>query len=465
MHPPTTDELQVLHRAGRIDERINFARRLGNHRADANLLRDALHQTYWAHLRARGLPDDEARRIAPAPPPVRRSIPTKGARKGLVLLVDFQDHHHRNGERVIHQAVYGRDRSGTPSESMAAYYDRSSYHQLDLYGGTTLPWYSTPYPRSAVEQTDAGRERLIKEVLKHFHSLGHDFSQYDTNQDGEVDFFTVIWAGEDTGWSTFWWPYQASFDDERFSLDGIRFGKYAWTWESRPVGSPFDRNSIIHELGHVLGLPDYYDYDKAKGPRGGLGGLDMMDSAKHDHNCFSKWLLGWINPKTVTDGSEFIVLGASETSEDCVLIWPRLKPDAQFGEFFMVENRQKLGNDISLPGHGLVIWHVDARLEGDDFACDNSATDHKLLRLMEADGLEEIEAGGMADAGDFYGAGMSFGCQTVPSSNGYDNQRTGVEVKCISPQGAGISATFDVEPRLATVSLHNPAASPVPHPG
>ncbi|MGH9892283.1 MAG: M6 family metalloprotease domain-containing protein, partial [bacterium] len=340
--------------------------------------------------------------------------------------------------------------------SLAAYYDRSSYSQLDLYGGTTLGWYSAPYPRGAVDPSDAGRDHLIKEALQHCHSKGHSFRQYDTNGDGMVDFFIVLWAGKDTGWATFWWAYQPGFSDESFSLDGVRFGKYAWTWESSPVGSAFDPATAIHETGHALGLPDYYDYDNTKGARGGLGGLDMMDSARYDHNCFSKWLLGWLDPRIVTGSSELIVLGPSETSKDCVLIWPKVGPDFQFGECFMVENRQKLGNDEALPGQGLVIWHVDARLEGDDFVCNNSFTDHKLLRLMEADGLEEIEAGGLADAEDFYRAGMSFGCDTVPSSNGYNNQASGLEVKNISAEGARMSATFAVAPAFATVLPRNP---------
>jgi len=51
---------------------------------------------------------------------------------------------------------------------------------------------------------------------------------------------------------------------------------------------------VIHETGHALGLPDYYDYDDKVGPRGGVGGLDMMDNNWGDHNPFSKWLLGWL---------------------------------------------------------------------------------------------------------------------------------------------------------------------------
>jgi hypothetical protein len=94
----------------------------------------------------------------------------------------------------------------------------------------------------------------------------------------------------------------------------------------------------------------------------------------------------------------------------------------------------------------LLIWHVDATLDADgyDFAFNNQTTKHKLLRLMEADGLEEIEAGGTADAGDFYMLGASIGAGTVPSSGGYNGRPSGVEVKDIHRRRTGLAATFAV---------------------
>ena len=38
----------------------------------------------------------------------------------------------------------------------------------------------------------------------------------------------------------------------------------------------------------------------------------------------------------------------------------------------------------------------------------NSYTSRKMIRLMEADGLEQIEANGGGNAGDFYASGRSF---------------------------------------------------------
>jgi M6 family metalloprotease-like protein len=378
-------------------------------------------------------------------------MPTTGARKTFALLIEFQDAQHQNSPQAINNALYGRPGPGAPYESVAAYYDRASYHRLDLFGGATLGWYQTPYPRANVNQTDAGRDELVKEALKYFNAQGHDFSQYDTDKDGVVDFFYVIWAGKDDGWGTFWWPYQTVVDDPSFTLNGVGFWRFAWMWESRPLGAPFDAATPIHETGHVLGLPDYYDYDPQKGAPGGVGGLDMMDSAKYDHNCFSKWMLDWSAPTVITGGSRVLTLRPSGSSDDCVMLWYAAQAPDLFGQFFMVQNRQQVGNDVSIPGTGLVIWHVDARISKGDFTHDNSFTPHKLIRLMEADGLEQIQARKLADAGDFYQPGSSFGPATVPSSVAYSRKPSGVEVKDIQNQVNGLSAKFAVIAQAAPV--------------
>lgn len=96
----------------------------------------------------------------------------------------------------------------------------------------------------------------------------------------------------------------------------------------------------------------------------------------------------------------------------------------------------------------MLLWHLDAHLDANvqDFAFDNSFTPHKLIKLMEADGLEEIEfgSGGSADAGDYYTSGKSFGPSTNPSSKKYDGGDSLVEVLNISSSGLDMSSMFRV---------------------
>ncbi|MEK7720871.1 MAG: FlgD immunoglobulin-like domain containing protein, partial [Elusimicrobiota bacterium] len=142
-------------------------------------------------------------------------------------------------------------------------------------------------------------------------------------------------------------------------------------------------------------------------------------------------------------GSLVGALRPSDAYADAIKVMSDSVTGEIFNEFYMAQNRRQSGNDQELPGNGLLIWHVDARLNGIglDFAYDNSYTEHKLLRLMEADGLEEIEANGVADSGDYYTAGKNFSPTTVPNSNKYDGVYTGISFSNIG--GTSDSRTFD----------------------
>ncbi len=452
LEPPPEGAFDAIKRSGETASRLDFAKQLKNQKLDSFLLKRAINKEKRRVLRVKRVGMPEIERIAPleAPPPNWQGMPTKGNVKILALLIEFQDQIHTNSASSIQDNLFGNGNAARfPYESVAQYYKRASYNQLDLSSGTTLGWYKTSYNRSGVITTHTGREKLLREVLDHFNAQGHDFTQYDNNNDGAIDYFIVIWTGPDTGWSTFWWGYQTFFSDPTYRLDGKRLGKYSWQWEARPVGSNFTPIVVIHETGHALGLPDYYDYDPGTGPKGGVGGLDMMAANRGDHNCFSKWMLDWIEPTVVADGSHDLTLNATGTAKDCVIVWPNLTTEKMFSEFFVVQNRHKVGNDQTpqMPGDGMLIWHVDATLEdnGQDFKYDNSFTSHKLLRLMEADGLEEIETGTSgADSGDYYVAAKSFGPETTPSSKKYDGTDTEVTVNNFSGPGLQMKARFQV---------------------
>ena len=297
-----------------------------------------------------------------------------------------------------------------------------------------------------------GEEILIKEALDYYNSQGHDFTQYDSDGNGSIDAVYAKWTGPDNGWSNFWWAKQKKWHSNfwepnyNYRIDGKSMGKYVWSWVSSPENQPYQARVDIHETGHLLGLPDYYDYDDTVGPKGGVGGLDMMDGNWGDHNCFSKYILEWLSPTVVVSGSQVRMLQPSGTSKDCVLIMPGFSTSQYYDEFFMAQYRKRsTGNDpADYPADGMTLWHVDATLSGSDWAYDNSTTAHKILRLMEADGLEQIEANQGVNAGDFYLPPKWFGPTTTPNSTDYAGAATGVVVDQLTAPGAAMGARFTV---------------------
>jgi hypothetical protein len=73
-------------------------------------------------------------------------------------------------------------------------------------------------------------------------------------------------------------------------------------------------------------------------------------------SAWSKERLGWLTP-TVLDPSvkQELVLGPVENSTNQCFKIP-VRPDGS--EYFLLENRQRIGFDNSVPGPGLLIWRV-----------------------------------------------------------------------------------------------------------
>jgi M6 family metalloprotease-like protein len=463
LEPPTREQIERYRRDGTLAARIAQARSYGNYKIAPRLVSRVsrkLRIAVKAVTPGKEMARQESVQVT-APPPAWQGMPTTGTVKVLAVLIAFGDYPPTTPAATIASKLFGDGQGGYPFESLRNYYRRSSYDQLEIEGDV-LGWYTTPYARSAVTETDAGRDAVIKEALNYYNQQGHDFTQYDNDGDGTIDYFCVFWTGPHGEWASFWWGYYTGFSDPVYTVDGKRLGNYSWQWElyGYPSGT-FNPTTIIHETGHALGVPDYYDYDDSIGPRGGLGSLDIMDGTAGDHNCFSKFMLGWINPTVVPTGPQTVTLRASGLFPDALLFMPGAVDGTIFDEYFMVQNRDRVGNDTGLftGSDGLLVWHVDARLDhwGWNFLYDNSYTDHKLLRLMEADGLEEIEQYAVnADAGDYYKAGMSFGPTGVPNSARYDGTPTAMGITNIigttTPMSVDVFSN-DIPPTCAFMNL------------
>ncbi|MFI5295451.1 MAG: M6 family metalloprotease domain-containing protein [Thermodesulfovibrionales bacterium] len=456
LEPPNPSEIERLRQTGELPARLEQAKAIGNNLIDSYRLELAIAKAKREALTQHGFSADmiDLANPLPTPPQAWRGMPTTGTVKMFALLIDFSDCPHYNSRAGINSALFGDGSlipdNTFPYESLASYYGRSSYDQLDLSHGVTLGWYRPAYTRASMPMTDAARESLIKEAISHFKGLGQDFSQFDNNGDGTIDYFAVIWTGPDNGWANFWWGQCFSrFLDPTFTVDGKKLGRYSWQWEYNNGGysGPFSPRTIIHETGHALGVPDYYDYDDTVGPKGGVGGLDIMDAVWGDHNSFSKWVLDWLSPTVVASGTRSLTLNPSGVSKDAVLIMPGASAGDPFREFFIAQNRYRIGNDIYYPADGMLLWHVDATLDasGTNYLYDNSNTTYKLLKLMQADGLDRIENfSAVADAAMYYKPGNSLSPFSTPSNRDYHGVDTRVIVTGISEPGQQMSATFAV---------------------
>lgn len=448
LEPPTPEQVKQYRADGTMAARVELAKSYGNHKMSPELMAHIRYKLRKLVAEATG--DIKAAARMKTPPTGWRNMPTVGTVQVPVFLVAFADYPAYNEAAYVEDKISGDGvPEDYPRESLHEYYDRSSYGQLDIQADI-YGWYTTAYNRSEVIENSTGRENLIKEVIQNFDTEA-DFSVYDNDGNGAIDYFAIIWAGPHGEWAEFWWGYQTHFQDSSFTIDGVGLDAYSWQWETRNYPETYDPettvdvafkvSTLIHETGHALGLPDYYDYDGDIGPDGGVGRLDMMAGSWGDHNCFSKWVLDWITPAVQTNGIQTHTLNPAATSGDAVIFMPGIAGDTPFDEYFMVQYRTREDNDATYPNDGLLIWHVNAELYGGgyNYVYDNSYTEFKLLRLMEADGLEQIEQGFQANAGDYYLPGNTFTPMSTPNSNRYDGETSRLWINDITQNSGTIS--------------------------
>jgi M6 family metalloprotease-like protein len=301
-----------------------------------------------------------------------------------------------------------------------------------------------------------------------------DFSQYDDDHDGYVDLVAFVQpeaGGECGGTNNMWshrWVIEGAAGQAKDTViahhgyltnDGVRVSDYVLQ-PALNCGTPATPISIgvfAHEFGHALGLPDLYATSSDATTEGigewglmGAGNWNIPTSPAH-MEAWSKMELGWAPVQTIST-NQHVVLDQIETAGSIVRI---NIPNTT--EYFLLENRQKVGSDVALKSTGLLIWHVDSATIADNWDANSiqNVADHKGLDLVEADGLAELDHGSRGGPGDpFPGSAnvTSFTTMTAPSSNAYpvgDNVRTsGIAITNIVESNGKIS--FDVAFTAAT---------------
>jgi len=234
------------------------------------------------------------------------------------------------------------------------------------------------------------------------------------------------------------------------NVDGVKVYSYSMEPEGGKIGV------FSHELGHVFGLPDLYDYGydskgigywslMAGGSWGGGGTRPIHPDA------WSKIQLGWVPPATVTTNMDNAQIPQVETSPTVYKLWRNGQPDK---EYFLVENRQKVGFDGLLPGAGLLIWHIDDnKLNNDEqWYPELPPANHYKVAVEPADGQWHLEKNiNSGDSGDPFPCSTNntaFNDTSTPDSKAYLTGSTKVGVVDISNSGATMTATFSVVPSL-----------------
>ncbi len=370
--------------------------------------------------------------------------PLTGAVRVAVVLVDFSDKAMATGTADRFEELFFST-GVLPHGSVKEYFADVSGGRIDIQGEVVGP-YRMPQTIAAY----AGADNGVQAATPNARTLANDaltaanphldFGPYDNDGNGYVDAFIVVHAGrgaEETGAAADIWSHKWVLPSER-SVDGTKVYAYLTIPEDARLGVS------AHELGHLLfGWPDLYDTDNTSEGVGnwclmGSGSWGLGGDRPVHPSAWCKSTQGWVNVITQTTNGDVTVADV-KTGRNAYRLW---KDGAAGNEYFLVENRQQAGYDASLPGQGLLIWHIDEAI------ANNKNEAHYKVALMQADGARNLENNAnRGDGGDPFpgtAGNTSFTNSSTPNSQSYAGSNTYVSVTGIPASAASMTVHVTV---------------------
>ena len=332
------------------------------------------------------------------------NTPLKGNPKLLVIPVWFTDSdtfismsYREKVREDIRKAFFGTNEE-TGWRSLKTFYEEEAQGAITISGVVT-DWYETGENYSTYGSENAGgaKTRTLVNTAStyYFNNSEETRNDYDTNNDGYIDGVMLIYAapdydnlGDNTAGNL--WAYTSWLESNPSVGDPVPnvffWGSYDFMYSSgvdayeRTELSMYGRGDTrncnvdphcyIHEMGHVFGLPDYYDYSGVNSP---AAGFSMQDMNVGGHDPYSLMAFGWAKPYIPTETST-IIINDFQSSHDFILL-ANHEVDSPFDEYLLLElytptGLNKFDSDYHYndryprgPKHaGIRLWHVDARL-------------------------------------------------------------------------------------------------------
>ena len=355
---------------------------------------------YWRVVESQPTPATiKARRQASA---MLQSRPQKAvgapnlAPRGLVILVNFKDTKFNasntqvamndlmNSSSYTHNGATGSVRQFFSDQSDGQYKP-----DFDVIGPVTLSNNVAYYGGNV--NNERGQDKLPGDMVVEACSIANaqhavDFTRYDNDSDGYVDFVYLIYAGKgeaDGGAANTIWPHNwdlasayyydnCSYSTSQRKFDGKTINNYACSGEiDGQTGARAGIGTIVHEYSHVIGLPDLYDIDYGQNYENEAtpGAWHVMDGGSYNNDgntppnytIYDKYFLGWKTPTNPGNTKQTLTLAANGQSGYQgyqITTGNSLLAYNSTSTIYYIENRQQSGWDKYVPGHGLVIWKV-----------------------------------------------------------------------------------------------------------
>ena len=330
------------------------------------------------------------------------NCPTVGTANVLIIPIWFTDStsYIKSSKKAtvrsdIEKAYLGTNDS-TGWRSVKSYYEELSQGKLSLTG-TVADWYEPGDPSSTYHTDGDATTKLVEEATNNYFSTsGESRKSYDKNGDGYLDAVLLIYAAPDYGtagtdndnmWAYCYWLQNTGNKNVSNPGPNVFFwASYDFMYDSSSAATQtgysygagdtsncnIDAHTYIHEMGHVLGLEDYYDYSGSYKP---AGGFSMQDYNVGSHDPFSAMAYGYVDPYVPTETTTIDLKPFQGNNEVILLSTHNGSVDSPFDEYILIElytptGLNKFDTDNQYCGRypqgptsaGIRVWHVDARM-------------------------------------------------------------------------------------------------------
>ncbi len=226
---------------------------------------------------------------------------------------------------------------------------------------------------------ESGNDRLPEMALVHAAQKldsSVDFSRYDNDGDGTVDFVMFYYAGYDEAqgggddciWSHAWYLSSSPNALNSRTFDNVKLDRYFCTAELKGNSGTTmcSIGTTCHEFAHTLGLPDFYDADYAtNGTSASMYNFDLMASGSYNGNSTTPpyftaeelYEIGWLSsiPELTSTGA--VTMQAINYPGATEYTAYKTKTSVS-NEYFVYEVRGGQRWDAAIPT-GMMVYHVD----------------------------------------------------------------------------------------------------------
>ena len=267
--------------------------------------------------------------------------------RAVMLFVDFPDLHATESTGTLYEHLVPRSR---------AWFDEVSYGHVRLDVSPVKRWFRMPRSLSSYGLADG--------ISWPEH---HDYiAAAVAAAEGAVDFsgYQIVYVVAAKGTGVERSPAFQAYPGSGIAADGTELRYGATFFEDTKLDARYAANVLIHETGHILGLPDLYDVPGAGWWRlfrfaGGWDTMSWNDPGFHFF-AWEKWKLGWLEPTQLAcldgPGELTATLTPLERAGGLkALVLPTTASSA-----LVVEARQRIGQDAGLCTEGVLVYAVDA---------------------------------------------------------------------------------------------------------